>query len=477
MPVPPDYVPQRVLICTPHPDDAEIGAGGTLAKWIGKGAQATLVVCTNGDKGSDDPAMTSERLAALRENEQLEAAKVLGIKEVVFLRHPDGEIEDTKQFRGDVVREIRRAKPDVVLTTDPLRRTFYQHRDHRVTGQVVLDAVFPLARDHLNFQEHCRRARCHDRLRRHSQPHAAGRRRRPQENRRCPRDGAHRRCRWHRHGAAHAAQQRCRRPRSRPRLPHSRRGAAPRRRPGRHRPHLRRRHGESPRPRPGDPDRAGHRAADQQRPLHPRRVSLQQHPAPARRRPALPTPTARPHADHRSPRALRCPRARTESHGPLRRARHPWPGDLRQHRWPLRQALPKSRRVHAQTWRRARARDRCAHGARFARARDARRHRRRRPHRRRAARPRHGHRHPPRHRRWQAPPSIRTATCRRKALVRSPLTSVILSAAGEEESLCGALRHLTTLFISTGHSVRVAYSPPTDRCLACSKGADHHVVA
>ena len=154
MPPSPDYVPQRVLICTPHPDDAEIGAGGTLAKWIRKGAQVTLVVCTNGDKGSEDPEMTSQRLAAIREKEQLDAASVLGLKEVVFLRHPDGEIEDNRQFRGEVVREIRRAKPDVVLTTDPWRRTNYQHRDHRVTGQVVLDAVFPLARDHLNFQEH-----------------------------------------------------------------------------------------------------------------------------------------------------------------------------------------------------------------------------------------------------------------------------------------------------------------------------------
>ena len=147
------YVPERALICTPHPDDAEIGAGGTAAQWIKQGAEVTLVVCTNGDKGSEDPEMTSERLAAIREKEQQAAAEVLGFKEVVFLRYPDGEIEDTKDFRRDLVRQIRRFKPDVVLTTDPQRRTFYQHRDHRVTGQCVMDAVFPLARDHLNFPE------------------------------------------------------------------------------------------------------------------------------------------------------------------------------------------------------------------------------------------------------------------------------------------------------------------------------------
>ena len=147
------YVPKRALVFTPHPDDAEIGAGGTIANWINQGAEVTIVVCTNGDKGSSDPEMTSERLADIREKEQLEAAKVLGVKEVVFLRHPDGAIEDTLELRRDVVREIRRVKPDVVLTTDPTRRTFYQHRDHRITGQVTMDAVFPLARDHLNFPE------------------------------------------------------------------------------------------------------------------------------------------------------------------------------------------------------------------------------------------------------------------------------------------------------------------------------------
>jgi len=146
--------PKRVLVATPHPDDCEIGCGGTLAKWILEGAEVALVVCTNGDKGSEDPEMTSVKLAMIREEEQREAAKVLGIKHVVFLGHPDGELEDSRRFRGDLVREIRLHRPDVVLTTEPFRLTGYMHRDHRMTGQVTLDAVFPYARDVLSFPEH-----------------------------------------------------------------------------------------------------------------------------------------------------------------------------------------------------------------------------------------------------------------------------------------------------------------------------------
>ena len=149
-----DFSPKRVLVVTPHPDDAEIGAGGTLSTWIAQGAACSLVVCTNGDKGSEDPEMTSPRLAAMREREQEEAAKVLGLQDVVFLRHPDGEMEDARLLRGQIVREIRRTRPDVVLTTDPHRRTFYLHRDHRIAGQVTMDAVFPFARDRLSFPEH-----------------------------------------------------------------------------------------------------------------------------------------------------------------------------------------------------------------------------------------------------------------------------------------------------------------------------------
>lgn len=143
----------RVVVITPHPDDSEFGAAGTIARWVAEGREVFYVICTNGDKGSDDPEMTSERLAAIRKQEQEEAAAILGVKEVVFLGYPDGGLEDTPEFRGRIVRCIREFRPETVLTPDPYRRYIW-HRDHRVTGRVVLDAVFPYARDRLSYPEH-----------------------------------------------------------------------------------------------------------------------------------------------------------------------------------------------------------------------------------------------------------------------------------------------------------------------------------
>lgn len=145
--------PKRAMVVTPHPDDAEIGCGGTVAQWTHEGAEVIYVLCTNGDKGSQDPDMTPERLAAIREKEQSDAAAVLRVKEVVFLRHQDGELEDTREFRGELVRAIRQFQPDVVFCPDPFRRSFYLHRDHRICGQVTIDAVFPYSRDRLHFFE------------------------------------------------------------------------------------------------------------------------------------------------------------------------------------------------------------------------------------------------------------------------------------------------------------------------------------
>ena len=106
------------------------------------------------DKGTSDPEMTTKKLAAIREKEQAEAAAHLGVKEVIYLRYGDGELNDTAKFRGELVRAIRKHKPEVVFCTDPFRQTFYLHRDHRISGQVTLDAVFPYARDFLHYNEH-----------------------------------------------------------------------------------------------------------------------------------------------------------------------------------------------------------------------------------------------------------------------------------------------------------------------------------
>ena len=145
--------PKVALVVIPHPDDGEGGCGGTVAKWVIQGSEVFFVLCTDGGKGSDDPEMTSDRLAAIREKEQLQAASTLGVKEVVLLRHPDGELEDTREFRKEIVRAIRRFRPESVLCPDPYRRDYHSHRDHRVTGIVAADAVFPYARDPLHFKE------------------------------------------------------------------------------------------------------------------------------------------------------------------------------------------------------------------------------------------------------------------------------------------------------------------------------------
>ncbi len=144
--------PERAMVVFAHPDD-EVGCSGTVAAWTNEGTEVLFVACTNGDKGTEDPKMTTERLAVIREREQREAALVLGVKEVVFLGHPDGELEDTREFRGELVREVRRFRPDVVLCHDALGRNRHNHRDHRICGTVTMDALFPYARDPLHFPE------------------------------------------------------------------------------------------------------------------------------------------------------------------------------------------------------------------------------------------------------------------------------------------------------------------------------------
>ena len=144
-----------VLVVTPHPDDAESGAGGTIARWCAEGRRVVLVVCTNGDKGTGDRSVAPVELAETREREQLKAADVLGVSQVVFLRFPDQGLEDGPDLREKIVRQIRVHRPHTVVTVDPNRR-YIRHRDHIVAGRVTLDAVFPYARDHLAYPEHLR---------------------------------------------------------------------------------------------------------------------------------------------------------------------------------------------------------------------------------------------------------------------------------------------------------------------------------
>ena len=142
----------QVMVVTPHPDDAEFGVAGTVVHWTREGKDVIYVVCTNGDKGTSDYNMKPDELVKIREQEQLTAAKLLGVREVIFLRHPDQSLEDTPEFRKELVRLIRAYKPETVVTADLYRRYIW-HRDHRITSRVTLDAIFPYARDFLAYPD------------------------------------------------------------------------------------------------------------------------------------------------------------------------------------------------------------------------------------------------------------------------------------------------------------------------------------
>ncbi|MEK7099222.1 MAG: PIG-L deacetylase family protein [Patescibacteria group bacterium] len=152
-------IPKRVLAVFAHPDDMDFSSAGTIAKWSAKGTDVTYLVCTDGSKGSEDPGMTSARLAAIREKEQRDAAAILGVRDVLFLGHADGELIADVKLKEEIVRVIREKRPDVVITMDPAflyspARGYINHADHRAAGQAAVDAVFPLARDRLNFPQH-----------------------------------------------------------------------------------------------------------------------------------------------------------------------------------------------------------------------------------------------------------------------------------------------------------------------------------
>ena len=141
-----------MMVVTPHPDDAEFGVAGTVRKLTLEGRKVVYVVCTNGDKGTSDRNVKPQNLMKIREKEQRAAAKLLGVSKVEFMRYPDQGLEDTPEFRKALVRLIRRYRPQVVVTANPYIKYMW-HRDHRITGQAVLDAVFPYARDHLSYPE------------------------------------------------------------------------------------------------------------------------------------------------------------------------------------------------------------------------------------------------------------------------------------------------------------------------------------
>lgn len=150
--------PKVVLGIVAHPDDMDVGAGGTMAAFAKQGAEVHYLILTDGGKGSDDPNVTSPELTAIRRQEQRDALAIIGGKNAEFLDYPDGGLEITMALKKDIVKAIRTIKPDVVVTIDPTlvysaTAGIINHPDHRAAGQATLDAVFPLARDHLTFPE------------------------------------------------------------------------------------------------------------------------------------------------------------------------------------------------------------------------------------------------------------------------------------------------------------------------------------
>lgn len=147
---------RRVMAIMSHPDDIEFIAGASIARWASEGDEITFVLGTSGDKGSDDPAYNSETLMETREAEQREAARILGVKHVEFLRMRDAELVADLETRKKITRVIRKFKPDAVVCQDPTSRfegNYIQHPDHIAMGESVLAAIFPSARDRLTFPE------------------------------------------------------------------------------------------------------------------------------------------------------------------------------------------------------------------------------------------------------------------------------------------------------------------------------------
>ena len=148
---------KKAMVVVAHADDAEYGCSGTIAKLCSQNWDVNYVLCTNGSKGSGDENITAEEIAAIRRNEQIEAGRVLGLKDVTFLDYEDSILEPSLSLRKDIARQIRKYSPDVLITTYPARNLNSHYGlgdpDHIAAGEAAMAAVFPTARDHLSFPE------------------------------------------------------------------------------------------------------------------------------------------------------------------------------------------------------------------------------------------------------------------------------------------------------------------------------------
>lgn len=151
------YAPESAMAIVAHPDDIEFSCAGTLARWAKAGSRVCYVLCTSGEVGISEQGMTKENAAKIRESEQRKAAEIAGAHEVIFLREPDGLLQPTLELRKKIVREIRRFRPEVVITGDPTivwtGNEYINHPDHRAAAAAALDATFPAAGQPNLFEE------------------------------------------------------------------------------------------------------------------------------------------------------------------------------------------------------------------------------------------------------------------------------------------------------------------------------------
>lgn len=157
-PIPTEYIPARAMVIVAHPDDIEFGCAGTIARWVRAGCEVCYVVATSGDAGIDNPDLSRAEVAVIREAEQQAAATITGVSDLVFLHEPDGLVVNTLELRERLVREIRRFRPEVVMTMDPTAlwfgNSYINHPDHRAVSGAAVDAVFPAAGQPHVFPEH-----------------------------------------------------------------------------------------------------------------------------------------------------------------------------------------------------------------------------------------------------------------------------------------------------------------------------------
>lgn len=152
-----DYIPQSAMAIFAHPDDIEFSCAGTAARWAAAGCRIAYVIITDGDVGIADPTISKAEAANIRRKEAQDAAHIAGASEVIFLGEPDGLLQATLELRKKLVREIRRFKPEVVITGDPTvvltDEDYINHPDHRAAATAALDAVFPAAGQPNLFEE------------------------------------------------------------------------------------------------------------------------------------------------------------------------------------------------------------------------------------------------------------------------------------------------------------------------------------